>query len=50
MAPFARQSFKKIEAKVQNISFSGVNAQWQNGLVEHANGTICAAARSMINH
>jgi hypothetical protein len=41
---------KEIQAKGQNISFSGVNAQWQNGLVECDNGTLCAAARSMLNH
>jgi hypothetical protein len=32
------------------IHFSGVNSQWQNSLVERSNGTLCAAARSMLNH
>jgi hypothetical protein len=41
---------KEIDSKVQNISFSGANAQWQNGLVDRSNGTLCAAARSMFNH
>jgi hypothetical protein len=34
----------------QKAIFSGVNAQWQIGLVERSNGTMCAAARSMLNH
>jgi hypothetical protein len=41
---------KKNEVKVQNISFSGVKTQWKTGLVERSNGTLCAAARSMISH
>jgi hypothetical protein len=43
-----KHSKKKLTTKTNN--FSGVNAQWQNGLVEHSNGTLCAAARSMISH
>jgi hypothetical protein len=41
---------KSIEDKNQKLHFSGVNAQWQNGLVGRSNGTLCAAARSMLNH
>jgi hypothetical protein len=41
---------KEIDNKNQKLSFSRVNAQWQNGLVEISNGTVCAAARSMLNH
>jgi hypothetical protein len=41
---------KSIDSKNQKLNFSGVNAQWQNGLVERSNGTLCAAAQSMINH
>jgi hypothetical protein len=41
---------KSIEGKKQKLHFSGVTAQWQNGLVERSNGTLCAAARSMLNH
>jgi hypothetical protein len=41
---------KTIDNKKQRLNLSGVNAQWQNGLVERSNGTICAAAQSMINH
>jgi hypothetical protein len=41
---------KSIDNKNQKLNFSGVNAQWQNGLVEHSNGTLCAASRSMLNH
>jgi hypothetical protein len=48
---FRSEKFQKsIEDKNQRLHFSGVNAQWQNGLVERSNGTLCAAARSMINH
>jgi hypothetical protein len=36
---------KSIEDKHQKLHFSGVNTQWQNGLVERSNGTLCAAAR-----
>jgi hypothetical protein len=32
------------------LNFSGVNAQCQNGIVECSNGTLCAAARSMLKH
>jgi hypothetical protein len=39
-----------IDNKNQHINFSGVNSQWQNGLVERSNCTLCAAARSMPNH
>jgi hypothetical protein len=41
---------KAIDNRNQHLNFSGVNAQWQNGLVERSNGTLCAAARSMLNH
>jgi hypothetical protein len=41
---------KDIDKENQKLNFSGINAQWQNGLVERYNGTLCAAARSMINH
>jgi hypothetical protein len=41
---------KSIHNNNQKLNFSGVNAQWQNGLVERSNGTLCAAARSMLNH
>jgi hypothetical protein len=41
---------KSIDNNNQKLNFSGVNAQWQNGLVECSNGTLCAAARSMHNH
>jgi transposase InsO family protein len=41
---------KAIDNKNQKLYFSGVNSQWQNGLVERSNGTLCAAARSMLNH
>jgi hypothetical protein len=48
---FRSETFQKsIEDKNQKIHFSGVNAQWQNGLVERSSGTLCAAARSMLNH
>jgi hypothetical protein len=41
---------KSIDNNNQRLNFSGVDAQWQNGLVERSNITICAAARSMLNH
>jgi transposase InsO family protein len=41
---------KSIDNNSQKLSFSCVNAQWQNGLVERFNGTLYAAARSMLNH
>jgi transposase InsO family protein len=48
---FQSETFQKsIDNKNQKLHFSGVNAQWQNGLVERSNGTLCAAARSMLNH
>jgi hypothetical protein len=48
---FRTKKFQKdIDNKNQKLNFSGVNAQWQNGLVERSNGTLCAAARSMLNH
>jgi hypothetical protein len=48
---FQSETFQKsIDSKNQKLHFSGVNAQWQNGLVERSNGTLCAAARSMLNH
>jgi hypothetical protein len=34
-----------IEDKHHKFHISGVNAQWQNGLVERSHGTLCAAAR-----
>jgi hypothetical protein len=49
--PFRSETFQKaIDNKNQHLNVSGVNAQWQNSLVEPSNGTICAAARSMLNH
>jgi IS30 family transposase len=48
---FRTETFQKaIDNKNQRLNFSGVNAQWQNGLVERSNGTLCASARSMLNH
>jgi hypothetical protein len=52
---FRSATFQKaIHKENQKLNFSGVNAQWQNGLVERSNGTLCAtlcaAARSMLNH
>jgi hypothetical protein len=41
---------KSIDNNNQKLNFSGVNAQWKNSLVERSNGTLCAAARSMLNH
>jgi hypothetical protein len=48
---FRSETFQKeIDNKNQKLHFSGVNAQWQNGLVERSNGTLCTAALSMLNH
>jgi hypothetical protein len=48
---FRSETFQKaIDNKNQKVNFSGVNAQWQNGLVGRSNVTLCAAARSMLNH
>jgi hypothetical protein len=48
---FCSKTFQKaIDNKNQQLNFSGVNAQGQNGLVERSNGTLCTAARSMLNH
>jgi hypothetical protein len=48
---FRSETFQKaIDNKNQKLNFSGVNAQWQNGLVERSNGKLCAAAQSMLNH
>jgi hypothetical protein len=48
---FRSETFQKsIEDKHQKHHFSGVNAQWQNGLVKRSNGTLCASAQSMLNH
>jgi hypothetical protein len=48
---FDTETFQKaIKNKNQRLNSSGVNAQWQNGLIERSNGTLCAAARSMLNH
>jgi hypothetical protein len=48
---FRSETFQKaIDNKNQKINFSGVNAQWQNGIVERSKGTLCATARSMLNH
>jgi hypothetical protein len=41
---------KKIDNKNQKLNFSGVNAQWPNGLVEISNCILCAGSRSMLNH
>jgi hypothetical protein len=50
-APSDLKYFKKsIDKNNQKLNFSGVNAQLQNGLVDHSNGTLCAAAQSMLNH
>jgi hypothetical protein len=35
---------KSFDNNNQKLNFSGVTAQWQNGLVERSNGTLCAAA------
>jgi IS30 family transposase len=38
---FRSETFQKaIDNKNQQLNFSGVNAQWQNGLVERTNGTL----------
>jgi hypothetical protein len=43
---FRSETFQKsIEDKNQKLHFSGVNAQWQNGLVERSHRTLCAAAQ-----
>jgi hypothetical protein len=48
---FHTEPFQKdIENKNQRINFSSVSTQCQNGLVKRSNGTLCAAARSMLNH
>jgi hypothetical protein len=48
---FRSKTFQKaIDNKNQQLHFSGVNGQWQNGLVERSNCTICAVARSLLNH
>jgi hypothetical protein len=48
---FYTETFEKeIDDKNKKLNFSGVNTQCQNGLVERSNGTLCAAARSMLNH
>jgi hypothetical protein len=48
---FPTETFQKdIDNKKQKLNFSGVNTQWQNRLVERSNGTLCAAARLMLNH
>jgi hypothetical protein len=45
------ETFQKgINNKNQKLNFSGVNAQWKNGLVERSNGTMGAGARSMLDH
>jgi transposase InsO family protein len=47
---FRSETFQKsIDNKHQKLHFSDVNAQWQNGLVERSNGTLCAASQSMLN-
>jgi hypothetical protein len=41
---FCSETYQKaIDNKNQKLHFSGVNAQWQNSLVECSNGTLCAA-------
>jgi hypothetical protein len=48
---FRSEAFQKsIDNNHQKLNFSNVDAKWQNGLVERSNGTLCAAARSMLNH
>jgi hypothetical protein len=48
---FRSETFQKaIDSKNQKLNFSVDNAQWQNGLVDRSNGTLCAAARSILNH
>jgi hypothetical protein len=41
---------KSTDNNNQKLNFSGVNAQWQNGLVERSNVTLCASSGSMLNH
>jgi hypothetical protein len=48
---FRYKTFQKaIDNKHQHLNCSGVKAQWQNDLVERSSGTVCTAARSMLNH
>jgi hypothetical protein len=48
---FPSETFlKAIDNKKQKLHLSDVNAQWQNGLVERSNGTLCSAPRSMLNN
>jgi hypothetical protein len=48
---FRSETFQKaIDNKNQHLNFRGRNAQWQHGLVERSNCTLCATARSMLNH
>jgi hypothetical protein len=47
---FRSETFQKlIDNNHQKLNFSGVNAQWKNGVVERSNGTLYAAAQSMLN-
>ena len=32
------------------ISFCGINAHWQNGILEQYNGVVCAAVQTMLLH
>jgi hypothetical protein len=41
---------KEIDNKNQKLNFSGVNAQWKNGLIERSNSTLFTSACSMQNH
>jgi hypothetical protein len=45
-----KRAKRTLTTKKQHLNFSGVNAQWQNSLVERSNGTLCATARSVLNH
>jgi hypothetical protein len=48
---FRSETFQKaIDNRNQQLNFNGVNAQWQNGLVERSHGTLCATAQSKLNH
>jgi hypothetical protein len=48
---FRYETFQKsIDNKNQHLSFSGMNAQWQNDLVERSNGTLGSASGSMLNN
>jgi hypothetical protein len=48
---FCAEIFQKaINNKNQRLNFSSLKVQWQNGLVERSNGTLCTASRSMLNH